>query len=168
MSDKKFSNVTMSKLLHEAEKRLYWLGAETIPVQDLLSGNVKKSSEKYSPLSDFDRKVIECASEHGLPFYLIKQNTKFGARTLVLIVKNLKSYAFDWVKLGNGIQTDYAVWDGDDPENGKIEEHFIVEKENRLIAKDSIEDFFDYTTENRKKGIVVYDGNVILPTGEVL
>lgn len=36
MSDKKFSNVTIAKLLHEAEKRFYWLGVETIPVQDLL------------------------------------------------------------------------------------------------------------------------------------
>ena len=42
MSDKRLSNVTITKLLHEAEKRLYWLGVETIPVQDLLSGNIKK------------------------------------------------------------------------------------------------------------------------------
>ena len=36
MSDKKFSNVTIAKLLHEAEKRLYWLGVETIPIHHCL------------------------------------------------------------------------------------------------------------------------------------
>lgn len=168
MSDKKFSNVTIAKLLHEAEKRLYWLGVETIPVQDLLSGKIKKSSEKYSPLSDFDRKVIECASEHGLPFYLIKSDTKLGARTFVLIVEDLKSYAFDWAKLCNGIQTAYAVWDGDDPSNGKIAEYFLVKEGNRLLTKKSMKDLYDFADENRRKGIVVYDGTVILPGGEVL
>lgn len=168
MSDKKLSNVTITKLLHEAEKRLYWLGVETIPVQDLLSGNIKKSSEKHSHLSDFDRKVIKCASKHGLPFYLIKADTKLGARTFVLIVEDLKSYAFEWSRLCNGLQTAYAVWDGDDPENGKIAEYFLVKEGNRLCAKKSMKDLYDFAGENRRKGIVVYDGTVILPSGEVL
>lgn len=168
MSDKKISNVTTSKLLYEAEKRLYWLGVETIPVQDLLSGNIKKSSEKHSPLSDFDRKVIKCASKHGLPFYLIKADTKLGARTFVLIVEDLKSYVIDWAKLCNGLQTAYAVWDGDDPENGKIAEYFLVKEGNCLRAKKSMKELYDFAGENRRKGIVVYDGTVILPGGEVL